>query len=97
MVQIRPIEDRVIVKVLDAEEKTAGGIVIPDNAKEKPQRGKVTAVGAGKLLDNGKRQALSVSKGDEVLFGKYSGSDVKIDGEEYKVLRESDLLAKITS
>ncbi len=95
MAMLNPLDDRVVVKVLDAEEKTAGGIVLPDNAKEKPQRGKVTAVGNGKLLPNGKRQTPTVKKGDEVIFGKYTGSDIKIDDEEYKVLRESDLLAKI--
>ncbi|MBL8694381.1 MAG: co-chaperone GroES [Planctomycetes bacterium] len=95
MAQLKPIEDRVLVKVLEAEEKTAGGIVLPDNAKEKPQRGRVVAVGNGKLLGDGKRQELSVKSGDEVIFGKYSGSDIKIDGDEFKVLRESDLLAKI--
>jgi chaperonin GroES len=95
MVNLRPLDDRVVVKVLEAEEKTSGGIVLPDTAKEKPQRGRVTAVGDGKLLDTGKRLPLSVKKGDEVIFGKYSGSDIKIDDEDFKVLRETDLLAKI--
>jgi chaperonin GroES len=95
MVHLKPLDDRVLVKVLDAEEKTAGGIVLPDTAKEKPQRGRVTAVGQGKLLDDGKRMAMAVKVGDEVVFGKYSGSDVKIDNEDYKVLRENDLLAKV--
>ena len=95
MVNLRPLDDRVVVKVLEAEEKTSGGIVLPDTAKEKPQRGRVTAVGDGKLLDSGKRHPLSVKKGDEVIFGKYAGSDIKIDDEDFKVLRETDLLAKI--
>jgi chaperonin GroES len=92
---IRPLDDRVVVEPLEAEEKTAGGIVLPDAAKEKPQRGKVISVGKGKLLDDGSRAAVGVSKGDEVLFGKYSGSEVKVDGVEYKILRESDILAKV--
>jgi chaperonin GroES len=93
--KIRPLEDRVVIKQIEAEEKTAGGIVLPDTAKEKPQRGKVLAVGPGKLLDSGERATIAVKEGDEVLFGKYSGTDIKIDGEEIKILRESDILAKI--
>jgi chaperonin GroES len=93
--KLRPLDDRVVIEPLEAEEKTAGGIVLPDTAKEKPQRGRVVAVGAGKLLDDGSRAALTVAQGDEVLFGKYSGSDVKVDGVEYKIMRESDILAKI--
>jgi chaperonin GroES len=93
--KIRPLEDRVVIQQIEAEEKTAGGIVLPDTAKEKPQRGRVLAVGPGKLLDNGERVAIGVQEGDEVLFGKYSGTDLKIDGEEIKILRESDILAKI--
>jgi len=92
---IRPLDDRVVVEPLEAEEKTAGGIVLPDAAKEKPQRGKVISVGKGKLLDDGARAAVGVVKGDEVIFGKYSGSEVKVDGVEYKILRESDILAKV--
>jgi chaperonin GroES len=92
---LKPLDDRIVVKPLESEEKTAGGIVLPDNAKEKPQRGKVTAVGPGKMLDNGNRAPLSVKVGDEVLFGKYAGNDVKIDGTEVKIMRESDLLAKV--
>lgn len=95
MVNLKPLDDRVVVKVLDAEEKTAGGIVLPDTAKEKPQRGRVTAIGLGKLTNDGKRLALTVAVGDEVVFGKYSGSDIKINNEDFKVLRESDLLAKV--
>jgi chaperonin GroES len=94
-IKIRPLEDRVVVEPTAAEEVTAGGIVLPDNAKEKPQRGKVLAVGPGKLLDNGERGALSVAVGDEVIFGKYGGTEIEIDGEEIKILRESDILAKV--
>ena len=94
-VNIRPLDDRVVVLPLEAEETTAGGIVLPDSAKEKPQRGKVVAVGPGKLLDSGVRGALSVTIGDEVIFGKFGGSEVEIDGVEYKILRESDVLAKL--
>ncbi len=94
---LRPLDDRVVVQPLDAEEVTAGGIVLPDAAREKPQRGKVVSVGPGKLLDSGARGELSVAKGDEVIYGKYGGSEVEIDGEEYKILRESDILAKVVS
>ena len=94
-IKLRPLDDRVVVQTLDAEEVTAGGIVLPDTAKEKPQRGKVVAVGVGKLLDSGARGELSVGIGDEVIFGKYGGSDVEVNGEEYKILRESDILAKV--
>jgi chaperonin GroES len=94
-VDLVPLEDRLVIRRLEAEEKTAGGIVLPDTAKEKPQRGEVLAVGPGKLLENGKRAALEVKVGDTVLFGKYSGTDVKIQGEECLILRESDLLAKL--
>lgn len=93
--KVRPLEDRVIVQQVEAEEKTAGGIVLPDTAKEKPQRGRVLAVGPGKLLDSGSRAEIDLKEGDEVLFGKYSGTDVKVDGEEIKILRETDILAKI--
>lgn len=95
MASLRPLDDRVVLKVLDAEEKTAGGIVLPDTAKEKPQRGKVTAVGEGRFGKDGKRLKLDVAKGDVVLFGKYAGSDVKVDGEDYKILRENEILAKL--
>lgn len=97
MVSIRPIDDRIVIQVLEGETKTAGGIVLPDSAQEKPQQGKVAAVGEGKLLDNGKRSPMTVKKGDTVLFGKYAGTDVTIEGEEYKILRESELLAKVAS
>jgi chaperonin GroES len=96
-VNLRPLDDRVVVKPLEAEETTAGGIVLPDSAREKPQRGKVVAVGPGKLLDSGNRGQLSVSIGDEVIFGKYGGSEVEVDGIDYKILRESDILAKLAS
>ena len=96
-INLRPLDDRVVVEPLEPEETTAGGIVLPDNAKEKPQRGKVLAVGPGRLLDSGKRGELSISVGDEVIFGKYGGSEVDVDGEEYKILRESDILAKVVS
>jgi chaperonin GroES len=92
---LRPLHDRVIVKRLEEEHKTAGGIVIPDTAKEKPSRGKVIAVGNGKVLDNGQARALDVKAGDIVLFGKYSGSEVKVDGDELLVMREDDIMAII--
>jgi chaperonin GroES len=94
-IKIRPLDDRVVVEPMAAEEVTAGGILLPDNAKEKPQRGTVIAVGPGKLLDNGSRGTLSVAVGDEVIFGKYGGTEIEIDGEEVKILRESDILAKV--
>jgi chaperonin GroES len=91
-IRIRPLDDRVVVRPLEAEERTAGGIVLPDTAKEKPQIGEVLAVGPGRMLENGDRAGLSVKVGDRVFFGKYSGSDVKVEGEELKIMRESDLL-----
>jgi chaperonin GroES len=96
-IKLRPLDDRVVVQPMEAEEVTAGGIVLPDAAQEKPQRGKVIATGPGKLLDSGKRGELSVKVGDEVIFGKYGGSEVEVDGEEYKILREGDILAKVVS
>ena len=93
--KIRPLDDRVVVTPLEAESKTAGGIVLPDSAKEKPQRGTVLAVGPGKLLDSGKRGELSVTVGDQVIYGKYSGTDIEVGGAEVKILRESDILAKV--
>lgn len=95
MIRIRPLDDRVVVEVLEAEEKTAGGIVLPDTAQEKPQRGRVRAVGPGKLLKGGKRAPIGVQSGDEVLFGKYAGTDVRIEGEEYKILHGSEILASV--
>ena len=93
--KIRPLEDRVVIQQIEAEEKTAGGIVLPDTAKEKPQKGKVLAVGPGKLLDSGERAPIGVTEGDVVLIGKYSGTEIKVDGEDLLVLRESDVLAKV--
>jgi chaperonin GroES len=91
--KIRPLHDRVIVKRIEEEEKTKGGIIIPDTAKEKPIEGKVVAVGAGKLMDNGKTLPLDVKKGDKILFGKYAGTDIKIEGEEHLIMREEDIIA----
>jgi chaperonin GroES len=91
--KLRPIDDRVVIEPMESEEVTEGGIVLPDTAKEKPVQGKVTAVGPGRLLDNGERLAPSVKKGDIVIYGRYAGSDVKIEGKEYKVMRESEILA----
>ena len=91
--KVRPLHDRILVLRLDAEAKTAGGIIIPDTAKEKPQEAKVVAVGAGKIGDDGKRQPMGVKAGDRILFGKYSGSEVKIDGDEHLIIREEDVLA----
>ncbi len=96
-IKLRPLDDRVVVQPLEAEQVTAGGIVLPDAAQEKPQRGKVIATGPGKLLDSGNRGELSIKIGDEVIFGKYGGSEVEVNGEEYKILRESDILAKVVS
>ena len=92
---VKPLDDRVLVKQSQAEEITAGGIVLPDTAKEKPQRGKIAAVGPGKLLDSGKRGQMCLDKGDDVFYGKYAGTEVKIDDEEYVILRESDVLAVV--
>lgn len=93
--KIRPLGDKVIVQRLEAEAKTAGGIVLPDTAKEKPRRGKVVSVGDGKLLDNGSRAEMTVKKGQEVLFSSYAGTEVKVDGKEYLIMDESDILAII--
>ena len=93
--KIRPLHDRVIVKRVDEEEKTKGGIIIPDTAKEKPVEGKVVAVGAGKVLDDGKKQPLEVKKGDRILFGKYAGTDIQIEGEEHLIMREDDIIAVV--
>ncbi len=89
---IRPLQDRIIVKRLEEEEKTAGGIIIPDAAKEKPMQGEVMAAGKGKVNENGKVNPLDVKVGDKILFGKYSGTEVKIDGEDYLIMREDDVL-----
>ena len=90
---ITPLGERIVIKVLETEEKTKSGIFIPDTAKEKPQMGEVVAVGSGRVLDNGQKVALDVKVGDKVLFAKYAGTEVKLDGEEYMVLKESDVLA----
>ncbi|MFZ5873408.1 MAG: co-chaperone GroES [Bacillota bacterium] len=89
---IRPLGERVVIKPLPLEEVTKGGIVLPDTAKEKPQKGEVVAVGSGRLLDNGQRVAIDLKVGDQVLYSKYAGNEVKIDGEEYLILRENDVL-----
>ena len=92
---VKPLDDRVLVKQCEAEQTTAGGIVLPDTAKEKPQRGVVKATGPGKLLDSGARGEMSLKKGDEVFYGKYAGTEIKIDTEEFVILRETDVLAII--
>ena len=93
--KFRPLHDRVVVKRIDAEEKTTGGIIIPDTAKEKPQEAEVVAAGPGRVSDEGKRLPMSVKKGDRILLGKYSGTEVKIDGEDYVIVREDDVLAVV--
>ena len=93
--KVRPLDDRIVVEPLEAEEKSRGGILLPDTAKQKPQRGRVLAVGPGKLMDNGNRASLSVVKGDEVIYGRYAGNDISVDRKEIKILRESDILAKV--
>ena len=90
---VRPLHDRLIVRRIEEKETVKGGIIIPDTAKEKPQEGEVIAVGNGKVLDNGTKIALEVKAGDKILFGKYSGTDIKIDGQEYLILREDEVLA----
>ena len=92
---LKPLSDRVVVKVLEADEKTASGIVIPDKAKEKPQEGKVMAVGTGKVLDNGTKTEMEVKVGDKIIFSRYAGTEVKVDGEEYLILRQDDILALV--
>jgi chaperonin GroES len=91
--KFRPLHDRLIVRRIEGEEKTKGGIIIPDTAKEKPQEAKVIAVGKGKITDDGKLQPMEVQKGDRILVGKYSGSEIKVDGEEHLIIREDDVLA----
>ena len=93
--KLRPLADRVVVKVLESEEKTKGGIFLPDTAKEKPQQAKVVSVGPGKTLDNGNKSQVDVKEGDVVLFAKYSGTEVKVDGVEYLVIAEKDILAVV--
>ena len=90
---VKPLSDRIIIRPLEAEEKTSGGIIIPDNAKEKPQKGEVIAVGAGKIADSGQKIDMTLKKGDKVLYGKYSGTEVSIDGDDFLIMRESDVLA----
>ena len=90
---VKPLADRIVIKPLEAEQKTAGGIIIPDNAKEKPQKGEVVAVGPGKIADSGQKIAMELKKGDKVLYGKYSGNEVTVDGTDYLIMRESDVLA----
>lgn len=92
---LKPLGDRIVIEALEMEEKTASGIVLPDSAKEKPQEGKIVAVGAGRVLDNGERLAPEVKEGDTVIYSKYAGTEVKVDGKEYLILRESDILAII--
>ncbi|MFP6766871.1 MAG: co-chaperone GroES [Planctomycetaceae bacterium] len=92
---LNPLDDRIVIEPLSAEETTAGGIVLPDAAQEKPQRGTVVAVGPGRLLESGDRVAVAVVVGDEVLYGKFGGMDIEVDGAEVKILRESDILAKV--
>jgi chaperonin GroES len=92
---VRPLHDRLLVRRIEEKETVKGGIIIPDTAKEKPQEGEVIAVGNGKILDNGTKLSLDVKSGDRILFGKYSGTDIKIDGEEYLILREDEVLAII--
>ncbi|MDA7884935.1 co-chaperone GroES [Mariniblastus sp.] len=94
-ISIRPLDDRVVVEPMAAEETTAGGIVLPDAAQEKPQRGTVVAVGPGRLLESGERGELSVGVGDEVIYGKYGGTEIEVEGQDVKILRESDILAKV--
>ena len=94
MTTINPLDDRIVIEVLEADEKTAGGIVLPDTAKEKPQRGKVTAVGSGRLLKNGKRTPIQLKVGDQILFGKYAGTEVTVNDVEFKILRENEVLAR---
>lgn len=94
-IRIRPLDDRIVVEPHAAEERTSGGIVLPDNSREKQQRGTVVAIGPGKLLDSGERAAIGVNVGDEVIFGKYGGTEIEIDGTDVKILRESDILAKV--
>jgi chaperonin GroES len=95
--KIRPLADKVLVERVEAEAKTAGGIVLPDTAKEKPQRGKIVAVGEGKLLEDGTRREVQVKKGDQVLFTSYAGTDIKVGGNEYLIMDESDIMAVIES
>ncbi len=96
-ISVRPLDDRVVIKPMEAEERTAGGIVLPDTAKEKPQRGVVVALGPGKLLEDGTRGEMSVKMGDMVLFGKYAGSEITVEGAEHQIMREQEILVVIES
>ncbi len=91
--KLKPLGDRVVVKVVEAEEKTASGIVLPDKAKERPQEGEVVAVGEGKVLDNGTRMGMEVKEGDKILYSKFAGTEVKVDGEDYLIMKQDDILA----
>lgn len=95
MAKVQPLGDRVLIRPLEAEEKTKGGIILPDTAKEKPQEGEVIAIGKGKVLESGKTEPLEVKVGDKVLYGRYSGTEIKIDGEDYLIVRDEDILAII--
>lgn len=95
--RIRPLQDRIIVERLEAEEKTASGIIIPDNAKEKPQRGRVVSVGKGKVREDGTVQPVDLKEGDTILFGKYAGTEIKIEGDEYLIMREDDVLGVLVN
>lgn len=92
---VRPLADRVLVRPLEAEEKTEGGIIIPDNAKEKPQKGEIVAIGEGKISDSGQKITMTLKNGDKVLYGKYSGTEISVEGEDYLIMRESDVMAVI--
>jgi len=92
---VKPLADRIIIRPLEAEEKTAGGIIIPENAKEKPQKGEVVAVGPGKVAENGQKAEMELKEGDKVLYGKYAGTEVSIEGTDYLIMRESDVLATL--
>tara|TARA_B100000676_G_scaffold308143_1_gene368269 strand:+ start:35084 stop:35389 length:306 start_codon:yes stop_codon:yes gene_type:complete len=94
-IKIRPLDDRVVIRPAESEEITAGGIVLPDSAKEKPQRGTVVAVGSGRLLESGDRAGLSLEVGDVVIYGKFGGTDIEVNGEDVKILRETEILAKV--
>ena len=94
-IKVRPLDDRVVIRPAASEEVTAGGIVLPDSAKEKPQRGTVVAVGSGRLLESGDRASLSIEVGDTVIYGKFGGMDMEVNGEDVKILRESEILAKV--
>ena len=96
-IKLRPLDDRVVIEPLEAEEKTSGGILLPDTAKQRPQRGKIVAAGPGKLRDNGERIPLAVKVGDEVLYGRYAGNDVEVGGKDLKILREGEILAKVSN